>query len=75
MGQFGIGIHSYARDLSLSKPFWGILAIPVYRRSIFVQCSCFFIPYVKFTLLTEVNGVFVKTIGLWAESKRSAKIG
>ena len=25
MGQFGIGIHSYASDLSLSHPFWGIL--------------------------------------------------
>ena len=36
MGQFDIGIHNYASDLSLSKPFWGILATPVYRRSVFM---------------------------------------
>ena len=30
MGHFGIGMHIHASGLSLSQPFWGILATLVY---------------------------------------------
>ena len=30
MMHFGFGENIHTRDLSLSKPFWGILATPVY---------------------------------------------
>ena len=31
MGHFYIGMHIHASDLSLSQPFWGILATLVYN--------------------------------------------
>ena len=32
MGHFGIGMHIHASDISLSQPFWGILATLVYSK-------------------------------------------
>ena len=34
MGHFGIGMHIHASGLSLSQPFWGILATLVYFESL-----------------------------------------